>query len=88
LDTGSESALDAVDEVGCQPHEHAFPKPEKELAMSELKTFTKDPTCGMEVDEATALQSVRDGKTYYFCSDQCQQTFQTISAGESKTCCG
>jgi YHS domain-containing protein len=56
--------------------------------MSELKTLTKDPTCGMEVDEATALQSVRDGKTYYFCSEICQKEFESISAGESKTCCG
>ena len=56
--------------------------------MSELKTFTKDPTCGMEMDEATALQSVRDGKTYFFCSDKCQHKFETFSAGDTKTCCG
>ena len=56
--------------------------------MSESKTFAKDPTCGMTVDEATALHSDRDGKTYYFCSDQCQQKFVSLSAGQSKTCCG
>jgi Cu+-exporting ATPase len=56
--------------------------------MSETKTFAKDPTCGMSVDEATSLHVDRDGKTYYFCSDQCQQKFQSVSAGESQTCCG
>ena len=59
-----------------------------EPAMSESKIFVKDPTCGMTVDEATSLHSVRDGKTYYFCSDQCQQNFASLSAGLSKTCCG
>jgi YHS domain-containing protein len=65
---------------------NTFPTPEKEWTMSETKTFTKDPTCGMDVDEATALQSVRDGKTYYFCSDKCQKTFLDISTGVAKTC--
>ena len=56
--------------------------------MGELKSLTKDPTCGMEVDEATALQSKRDGKIYYFCSEKCQQKFETMSAGDTTTCCG
>jgi len=59
-----------------------------EHAMSESKNFSKDPTCGMTVDEATSLHSDRDGKTYYFCSEQCQQNFVSLSAGQSKTCCG
>jgi len=56
--------------------------------MTELKKFSKDPICGMTVDEATSHHSERDGKTYYFCSEQCQQKFVTLSAGQSKTCCG
>ena len=56
--------------------------------MTELKKFTKDPICGMTVDEAASLHTNRDGKTFYFCSDQCQQKFVTLSAGQSKTCCG
>ena len=60
----------------------------RNVAMSETKTFTKDPTCGMDVDEATALHSDRDGKTYYFCSEKCQKEFETISDGDTKTCCG
>lgn len=42
---------------------------------SDNKT-AKDPICGMTVDIATALKSERDGKTYYFCSPHCQQTFE------------
>ena len=57
------------------------------MVMSEATTFTKDPTCGMNVDEATAVHSDRDGRTYYFCSEMCQQKFESVSAGESTTCC-
>ncbi len=43
--------------------------------MKETKSVIKDPICGMTVNEATALQAERDGKTFYFCSDQCRQKF-------------
>ena len=36
----------------------------------------KDPICGMMVEKATALTSERGGRTYYFCSPGCQQTFE------------
>ena len=39
----------------------------------------KDPVCGMEVDEKSAVKYTKDGKTYYFCSDHCKNTF--ISQG-------
>ena len=36
-----------------------------------------DPVCGMEVDEQSASgKSERDGKTYYFCSQECQEEFE------------
>ena len=36
----------------------------------------EDPVCGMSVDPATAeFHSEHDGKTYYFCSAGCKQTF-------------
>ena len=36
-----------------------------------------DPVCGMEVDERNASgKSERDGKTYYFCSQECQEEFE------------
>jgi Cu+-exporting ATPase len=37
--------------------------------------MTKDPNCGMTVDEATALHAERDGKTFYFCSEHCRKKF-------------
>ena len=43
--------------------------------MNETKTMTKDPVCGMTVDEATAIHAERDGKTYYFCGEGCRQKF-------------
>ena len=61
--------------------------------MKKTKTVTKDPVCGMTVDEATALHAERNGETFYFCSDHCRQEFMSISAGlkpkgKSGGCCG
>lgn len=36
----------------------------------------KDPICGMMVDKASSLTSERGGRTYYFCSPGCKQTFE------------
>ena len=49
--------------------------------MKESKTVTKDPICGMAVDEATALHAEREGKTSYFCGDNCLQKFLSLPAG-------
>ena len=61
--------------------------------MKESKSMSKDPICGMSVDESTALHAERDGKTFYFCSDRCQQKFLSAPAGaehekKSNSCCG
>lgn len=61
--------------------------------MNTSKPETKDPVCGMTVDEATALQAERDGETFYFCSDHCRKKFLSASAeakpkGKSGDCCG
>jgi len=38
--------------------------------------LARDPICGMYVDEATAVWKTEvEGKTYYFCSEQCMLTF-------------
>jgi Cu+-exporting ATPase len=37
--------------------------------------MTKDPICGMTVDEATSLSAERDGQTFYFCCEHCRQKF-------------
>ncbi len=54
----------------------------------------KDPTCGMEVDAATAQKSKYKGKTYYFCCPICKEVFDKEpekyvkeESGES-SCCG
>ena len=37
-----------------------------------------DPVCGMEVDEGKAkATSTHSGTTYYFCSPECQEEFET-----------
>jgi len=35
-----------------------------------------DPICGMTVDRAKALRAMREGRSYYFCSEHCRRTFQ------------
>ena len=40
------------------------------------KGMAKDPICGMVVPRATALSTQRGGRSYYFCSQSCLQTFQ------------
>ncbi|MBN2482754.1 MAG: heavy metal translocating P-type ATPase [Candidatus Omnitrophica bacterium] len=37
--------------------------------------MTKDPICGMAVNEQNSLRSEKDGKTYFFCSQKCQDKF-------------
>lgn len=38
--------------------------------------MAKDPVCGMDVDEKTALRSEYKGQTYYFCSPGCKRAFE------------
>ena len=38
--------------------------------------MARDPICGMDVDESTALQEERGGERYYFCSERCRDTFR------------
>lgn len=61
--------------------------------MIETISVTKDPICGMTVDESTPLKAERDGKTFYFCSDHCRRMFLSAPAGvkvepKSGSCCG
>jgi YHS domain-containing protein len=65
----------------------------RSMTMNDSTSETKDPLCGMTVDEATALQAQRDGKTFYFCSDHCRQKFLSTPAGakpedKAGSCCG
>ena len=61
--------------------------------MKTSKPVTKDPICGMSVDESSAISAKRDGKIFYFCSDNCRQKFLSAPAGtkheeKSHGCCG
>jgi YHS domain-containing protein len=42
--------------------------------------MAKDPVCGMEVDEkkaaAAGRTAVHEGRTYYFCADECKKSFE------------
>jgi P-type Cu+ transporter len=42
-----------------------------------------DPVCGMTVDEAAARSAVRNGQTFYFCSEHCRQRFLSDGAPSS-----
>lgn len=39
--------------------------------------MTKDPVCGMEVDENRApAKSAYEGRTYYFCAEACKRALE------------
>ncbi len=38
-------------------------------------SMATDPVCGMYVDEGTHLTATARGRTYYFCSETCRETF-------------
>jgi YHS domain-containing protein len=40
-----------------------------------VKNMTKDPVCGMQVDEKKSPTSVSEGKKYAFCSESCKDEF-------------
>ena len=41
--------------------------------------MTRDPICGMEVDENSALKAERVGERFFFCSEHCRETFLSQS---------
>jgi YHS domain-containing protein len=42
-----------------------------------MATTTKDPVCGMELDQAHAAAHIEhEGQTYSFCSAICKTTFE------------
>lgn len=48
----------------------------KQLHLKE-EIMTKDPVCGMQVNESQAkAKADYKGQTYYFCSDSCKQKFE------------
>jgi Uncharacterized conserved protein len=48
--------------------------------------MAKDPVCGMEIEESSAAGTADyKGKTYYFCSSQCQTTFEADPKSHAET---
>jgi YHS domain-containing protein len=47
-------------------------KPQQAVAQD---TLVEDPVCHSYVPKRQAVQAVKDGKTYYFCSEKCCKTF-------------
>jgi len=48
------------------------------------KTTAKDRVCGMEVQKDKALKLEHNGKNYFFCSQQCVDTFNKEPAKYQK----
>lgn len=38
--------------------------------------YAIDPVCGMRVSKKNAITRQKDGKTYYFCSEECANSFK------------
>ncbi len=51
------------------------------MTVKESQSVTKDPVCGMTVNEATAPHAEREGKKFYFCCDNCRQKFLSTHGG-------
>ena len=50
---------------------------EELVKKGEVKALVKDPVCGMEIDPAAAAGKMEyQGKTYYFCSNACVESFK------------
>ncbi len=57
---------------------------EKSVAGQDLSNLAKDPVCGMVVSKDTTLKIKQGERTYYFCSQDCLNTFNAPEA-ELKT---
>jgi Cu+-exporting ATPase len=68
------------DSAATKQRENQNQKTVTTTSMKESKSMTKDPICGMTVDEATALRAERDGETFYFCSEHCRKKFLSTPA--------
>ena len=48
---------------------------DKPLSALEVLMVVKDSVCGMGVEMGSSENFVFQGKTYYFCSEECKNTF-------------
>lgn len=47
------------------------------------ETALSDPMCGKTVDPGKALALTWEGKTYYFCSEDCRHRFEQDPPGDA-----
>ncbi len=59
------------------PRRKKFPtlKTGKDDNSTERDILVEDPVCHSYVPKKEAIRRVKKGKTYYFCSESCAQTF-------------
>ncbi|SAK85867.1 copper-translocating P-type ATPase [Caballeronia temeraria] len=63
-----------------QSHTHAHdgaPHENEGAVVGRSALRLKDPVCGMQVKSDSAHRQTYQGKTYYFCSNNCRQKFQS-----------
>ncbi len=46
------------------------------LGKESTSTKEKDPVCGMDVETKAALKESAGWKSYYFCSEECRETYK------------
>ncbi len=56
------------------------PTSDKEARVQDI--LVEDPVCHTLIPKKQAIRLRKDGKTYYFCSDSCCDTFTDPSEGE------
>lgn len=82
LDRGSPSPVGSNAHDGGRVHNTCVfnrkPEPSNRVQASYRRgaRVATDPVCGMSVDEKTTkMTSTHDGRTFYFCSASCKETF-------------
>ncbi|HHD56553.1 MAG TPA: YHS domain-containing protein [Desulfobulbaceae bacterium] len=56
---------------------------QQQTGASEVKdVLVEDPVCHTLIPKSQAIRCRRDGKTHYFCSEKCCDTFTRESGGE------
>jgi P-type Cu+ transporter len=57
--------------------------PNRQRLRKNKEATTRDPQCGKTVDPKTASALTWEGKTYYFCSQECRRRFDLDPPGDA-----
>lgn len=63
--------------AGCSHSDKDSDRRDSNRAYSSTEARVKDPVCGMMCEKSTAKKVDHDGKSYYFCSDECASKFRS-----------